>query len=262
MKLRSVAIRIDREGFALNPTSCNPMSANSTISGLNGATASPSGRFQVGGCQALRFKPRLTLRVIGKTNRNSKPRLKAVLTSRPGEANIRRAQVNLPRSEFLEQSHIKTICSRVQFAQGDGNGSACPKGSIYGRAKAWTPLLAEPLEGPVYLRSSSHKLPDLVAALNGQIDIALDGKIDSGKNHGIRNTFEVVPDAPVSRFVLEMSGGKKGLLVNSENLCSPKARRDAIVRLTGQNGKVHSFKPPVANQCKKGKKPRGRNGKR
>lgn len=101
-----------------------------------------------------------------------------------------------------------------------------------------------------------------MAALNGQIDIALDGKIDSGKNHGIRNTFEVVPDAPVSRFVLEMSGGKKGLLVNSENLCSPKARRDAIVRLTGQNGKVHSFKPPVANQCKKGKKPRGRNGKR
>jgi hypothetical protein len=255
LKLRSIAIKVDRGDFSLNPTSCNPMTASSTLSALGGATSSPSSRFQVGGCAALPFKPGLRLQVLGKTNRNSKPRLKAVLTARPGEANLRRAQVNLPHSEFLEQNHIKTVCTRVQFAQGDGNGSACPRGSIYGHAKAWTPLLAEPLEGPVYLRSSANKLPDLVAALDGQIDIALDGKVDSGKNRGIRNTFEVVPDAPVSRFVLEMSGGKKGLLVNSENLCSPKAKRRALVRLTGQNGKVHAFKPTVANGCgKKGRR--------
>ena len=108
----------------------------------------------------------------------------------------------------------------------------------------------------VYLRSNGgeRKLPDLVAGLNGQISIALWGKVDSGPNKGIRNTFEAVPDAPVSRFVLEMSGGKKGLLVNSENLCSKKAQRKAIVRFTGQNGKVRQFKPVVANQCKKHKK--------
>jgi hypothetical protein len=262
LKLRSIEIKVDRQDFSLNPTSCNAMSASSTMSGLNGASASSSVRFQVGGCQALPFRPDLKLRVIGKTNRDAKPRLKAVLTARPGEANIRRAQVNLPHSEFLEQAHIKTICSRAQFAQGDGNGSACPKGSIYGRAKVWTPLLDQPLEGPVYLRSSSNKLPDLVAALDGQIDIALDGKIDSGKNRGIRNTFEVVPDAPVSRFVLEMNGGKKGLLVNSENLCSSKAKRDAIVRLSGQNGKVRAFKPRVANSCPTHKKSKGQKGKR
>jgi hypothetical protein len=257
LKLRSIEIKVDRGDFSLNPTSCDPMTAGSTIGDLSGATASPSSRFQVGGCRALPFKPGLRLQVIGKTNRNSKPRLKAVLVARPGEANIRRAQVNLPHSEFLEQGHIRTVCTRAQFAAGDGNGSACPKGSIYGRAKAWTPLLAEPLEGPVYLRSSSNKLPDLVAALDGQIDIALAGKVDSGKNKGIRNTFEVVPDAPVSRFVLEMNGGRKGLLVNSENLCSPKAKRRALVRLTGQNGKVHAFKSPVANGCKRKGKRKG-----
>jgi hypothetical protein len=202
--------------------------------------------------------------VIGKTNRNSKPRLKAVLTAKPGEANIRRAQVNLPHSEFLEQNHIKTVCTRVQFAEGNGNGSACPKGSIYGKAKAWTPLLDHPIEGYVYLRSNGgeRKLPDLVAALNGQVSIALWGKVDSGNNKGIRNTFEVVPDAPVSRFVLEMNGGKKGLLVNSENLCkAAKAQRTAIVRLTGQNGKVHAFKPLVQNQCKKKGKGGGKKGR-
>jgi hypothetical protein len=257
LKVRSVTIDIDRSGFSLNPTNCEVMSATASIGSSDGATAKPSNRFQVGGCESLPFKPRLKLQVIGKTKRNAKPSLKAELTAKPGEANIARAQVNLPHSEFLEQNHIKTVCTRVQFAEGDGNGSACPAGSIYGKVKAWSPLLEAPLEGNVYLRSNGgeRKLPDVVAALDGQVDIALWGKVDSGKNHGIRNTFEVVPDAPVSRFVLEMFGGKKGLLVNSENLCSKKAKRNAIVRLVGQNGKVENFKPKVQAQCKKhGKK--------
>ena len=253
LQLRSVEIQVTRQGFTLNPTSCDPMTVTSGMSGLNGGSASPSSRFQVGGCDALAFKPQLKLSVLGKTARNAKPRLKAVLTAKPGEANIARAQVNLPHSEFLEQSHIKEVCTRVQFAQGDGNGSACPPGSVYGHAKAWSPLLDQPLEGNVYLRSNGgeRELPDLVAALDGQIDIALWGKVDSGPNEGLRNTFEVVPDAPVSRFVLEMNGGSKGLLVNSENLCSKKAKRQAIVRFTAQNGKVRHFKPTVANSCKK-----------
>jgi hypothetical protein len=89
-------------------------------------------------------------------------------------------------------------------------------------------------------------------ALDGQVRLLLVGKIDTGKNKGIRTTFEAVPDAPVSRFVLEMRGGKKGLLVNSENLCSKKAQKQrAIVRFVGHNGKVRSFKPKVANDCGK-----------
>ena len=86
------------------------------------------------------------------------------------------------------------------------------------------------------------------------------GKVDSGKNKGIRNTFEVVPDAPVEKFELEMKGGKKyGLLENSENLCkAPKEKRQAIVRFTAQNGKVEQSKPVVANQC--GKKSKSKKG--
>jgi hypothetical protein len=253
LKLRSVDIKIDRQEFSLNPTSCAPMAVGAKVGGANGATASASSRFQVGGCEGLPFRPKLTLRVLGRTNRNAKPRLKAVLTEKAGEANMARAQVNLPHSEFLEQGHIKTVCTRAQFAEGDGNGSACPRGAIYGRARAWSPLLEKPLEGNVYLRSNGgeRKLPDLVAALDGQVDIALRGKVDSGPNGGIRSTFEVVPDAPVSRFVLEMDGGKKGLLVNSEDLCGTKRGRPAIVRLTGQNGKTRAFKPLLKRRCGK-----------
>ncbi|HVS99164.1 MAG TPA: hypothetical protein VHE08_01475 [Solirubrobacterales bacterium] len=256
LKVRSVTVDLDRSQFSLNPTNCSAKVLTASIGSSDGATANPSNRFQVGGCDALPFKPNLKLKVIGKTRRNAKPRFRAELTAKPGEANIATAQVNLPHSEFLEQNHIKTVCTRVQFAEGDGNGSACPPGSIYGHATAWSPLLEKPLEGNVYLRSNGgeRKLPDLVAALDGQVDIALWGKVDSGPNHGIRNTFEVVPDAPVSRFVLEMNGGRKGLLVNSENLCSKKAKRRAIVRFTGQNGKVRQFKPKVQAQCRKHRK--------
>jgi hypothetical protein len=256
LKVRSVNINVNRDGFILNPTNCTPTTVSASLGGSSGATATPSSRFQVAGCRNLPFAPNLKLKVLGGTKRNAKPRLKAELTAKPGEANIATAQVNLPHSEFLEQNHIKTVCTRVQFAEGDGNGSACPPGSIYGKATAWSPLLEQPLQGNVYLRSNGgeRKLPDLVAALDGQVDIALWGKVDSGPNHGIRNTFEVVPDAPVSRFLLEMAGGKKGLLVNSENLCSKKAKRQAIVRFTGQNGAEHNFKPKVQAQCKKQKK--------
>jgi hypothetical protein len=255
LDIRSIAIDLDRPNFTLNPTDCEPMQVLGATTSTLGQAAALRNRFQVGGCKGLDFAPKLALRVFGKTNRNSKPRFRAVLTTKPGEANIARAQVNLPHSEFLEQSHLHDICTRVQWNAGGGHGEGCPKKSIYGHARAITPLLEKPLQGPVYLRSSAHKLPDLVAALNGQIDVELDGKVDTGPNNGIRNTFEVVPDAPVSKFVLELKGGGKGLLVNSEPLCSEQAKTHATVRFVGQNGKVESFRPKVANSCKKPKRP-------
>lgn len=251
LDVRSITVKMDRPQFTLNPTNCREMQVGAESTSVFDQTAALSNRFQVAGCRGLAFKPRLALRVFGKTNRNAKPRFRAVVQARPGEANIGRAQVNLPHSEFLEQAHIKTICTRVQFAAGDGNGSACPQGSIYGWAKAWTPLLDRPLVGRVHLRSSDNELPDLVAALNGQVDITLVAKVDSGPNEGIRNTFELVPDAPVSKFMLVMKGGKKGLLVNSEDLCHKKAKTRAIVRFAGQNGAVRHWKPKVRNDCKK-----------
>jgi hypothetical protein len=84
--------------------------------------------------------------------------------------------------------------------------------------------------------------------------VLLAGKVDSGPNKGIRNTFEAVPDAPVEKFVLEMKGGPKySLLENSEPLCKKPQR--AIARFTAQNGTVLQTKPLIANDCKKkGKK--------
>ena len=150
------------------------------------------------------------------------------------------------------------MCTRVQFRAGGGNGEQCPKASVYGRARAISPLLDEPLAGPVYLRSSDNELPDLVAALHSsKVDINLVGRIDS-LNGRIRNTFETVPDAPVTKFVLEMQGGEKGLIVNSTNICKGKNR--AIANFKGQNGRRHHFTPVVKAKCRGKKSAKG--GKR
>ncbi len=269
--LRDIRVFVDRPEFTLNPTDCTATSTASTLlgAGLDFASEADdnpitvSSPFQAADCAALDFKPQLKLSLKGGTKRNQVPALRAVLTARNGDANIAGTEVTLPASQFLEQGHIRTICTRVQFTAGAGNGAECPAGAVYGRARAVTPLLSEPLEGPVFLRSNGGErdLPDLVVALHGQqIDVDLVGYIDSvtRKNKRgeavslIRNRFVTVPDAPVSKFVLEMQGGKKGLLVNSTNICRGKHR--AEVSFTAQNGRVRDFRPIVRAQCGKGKK--------
>jgi hypothetical protein len=247
IQYRDVRIEVQKPDFTVNPTSCEQRAVTTTISSIEGAAAHPSTPFKVGDCASLDFAPKLSFRVKGGTNRGDFQAFSATLTTRKHEANLARVAVTLPHSEFLEQSHIQTVCTRVQFA-----AHKCPEGSIYGSARALTPLLDTPLEGPVYLRSSNHSLPDMVAVLNGQFNVELAGRIDS-KNGGIRNTFDVIPDAPVTKFTLKLQGGAKSLLVNSRNLCKSVSRAD--VKMIGQNGMVHNERPVVENGCpKKGKK--------
>jgi hypothetical protein len=253
LDLRSIAVRLDRPKFSLNPTNC---AALAVAASLHGGGANPldpaafssfpaSAPFQVRGCDRLGFEPKLYMRMFGGTRRAKRPRLRATLIAHAGDANIGRAAVTLPRPLFLEQSNLANVCTRVQFAAHE-----CPRDSIYGFATADTPLLDAPLKGPVYLRSSEHELPDLVADLRGQVEIALAGRIDEVRGR-MRTTYDVVPDVPVSKFVLTLPGGKHGLLVNSTNLCARKYR--VIAKFRGQNGKKANQKPRLRTPCKKRK---------
>jgi hypothetical protein len=257
LDIRSIAVQVAKSDFTLNPTNCEAKEITAESVSPTGQVAHLQNRFQVGGCKGLEFAPKLSIQLKGSTKHTGHPALKAVVTYPEGgeSANIAGAQVNLPRSEFIDQGNLNKTCTRPLL-----RARACPASSVYGKAKAWTPLLAKPLEGNVYLVGGyGFKLPALVAELNGQIHIVLVGKVDTGPNKGIRNTFSAVPDAPVSRFILEMKGGKKyGLLENSENLCAQPQK--GIARFTGQNGKVDTFEPIVQNDCKK--KGAGKKGKK
>jgi hypothetical protein len=251
LRLRDVRVRLDRPDFVLNPTSCEPLSVVGNAAGGGGNLFSPaddvfarfSNPFRVGACGALGFRPKIGIRLFGGTKRGGHPKLRAVMTARRGDANIAGATVLLPRSVFLDQAHIRTVCTRVQYA-----ASQCPPGSIYGYARAFTPLL----DSPVYLRSSDDRLPNLVADLDGQVRIDLVARIDSLKGR-IRTVFASVPDAPVSKFVLTMRGGKKGLAQNSRNLCARAAF--ARIGMRAHNGRRASLAPKVAPAgCRKARK--------
>lgn len=254
LKVRDVRVHVDRSRFVLNPTSCERFSIEARIWGgganpLDAADDTPvslSDRFQVANCSRLGFKPRLSLRLKGGTERGDHPALTAVLRPRPGDANIAGASAALPRSEFLDQDHIRTVCTRVQFAADN-----CPKAAIYGRAVAFTPLLDFPVRGPVYLRSSDNLLPDLVADFRGPpslpVKFELVGRTDSVRG-GIRNTFDTAPDVPVSKFVLRLQGGNKGLLINSTDICRKDFR--ARVRFKAHNGKRRTLRPKLRADCR------------
>jgi hypothetical protein len=254
VRLRDVRLDLDRPKFMLNPTSCAEKKVVAHLGGVGASAGSPaddvvaeaSNRFQVGDCASLGFRPKLALRLSGPTHRGGHPRLRAVVAYPKGAyANVARASVALSHAEFLDQGNIRTVCTRVQFAAED-----CPQASIYGHAVASTPLFDQPLRGPVYLRSSHHRLPDLVVALRGPatqpVKIDLDGRIDS-LNGGIRTTFASVPDAPVSRFTLTMQGGRKGLLENSVNVCAHPPH--GLARLRGQNGRSLVLHPALKASC-------------
>ena len=258
LKVRDLRVYADRSKFTLNPTNCQAFKVRATAFGsfanvfdpADDVPVSLSDRFQAANCARLAFKPSFSFRLKGGTRRGDHPALRTVVRPRPHDANFAKAVVTLPRSAFLDQGHIRTICTRVQFA-----AKSCPPGAIYGHATAYTPLVDEPASGPVYLRSSNHNLPDLVVALKGPpsaaVDAELVGRLDSHKG-GIRASFETIPDLPVSKFVLEMQGGKKGLIVNSRNLCARPSR--ATAQLSGQNGKRYEFSPPVQAAGCSGKK--------
>jgi hypothetical protein len=269
LSLRDLHIYTDRPAFTLNATSCEEASTFATLWGagtvLDPAAPFPVGRaarYQAAGCGALGFEPRLGVKLKGKTRRGGFPALRAHYRPRAGDANLRRLALTFPSSAFVEQGHFRTICTRVQFAAGPGHGALCPAGSVYGRARVWTPLLDGPLSGPVILRSSDNNLPDAVFVLRGpasapvKIEVAV--RIDSVKGR-LRATVQSAPDAPVSRAIVDMRGGQKGLFVNSRNLCRKAKRNRARVNLRGQNGKLSRMRPVVrAVGCQKGKKEKRR----
>jgi hypothetical protein len=247
---------VDRPQFILNPTGCREKQITARVTATDGQVATPQDAYQATNCARLPYTPKLKLQLKGATRRSGHPALKAVLTQKPDQANNAKVSVQLPTSQFIDQDHINNPCTRVQF-----NADACPPLSILGTARAMTPLLDQPLEGPVIFRSNGgeRELPDIVADLKGGgLRVIQVGFVDSVPVKGtelarLRTRFLSVPDAPVSKITISLFGGKKrGLLENSRNLC--KTDRLAKVSFTGQNGATQNGNVKMVAGCGKSKK--------
>ena len=262
LDIRSVFLNVNRNDFTLNGTNCRKGGDRGRDQRRRRRTRpnpaaysafKVSDEFQATGCNKLKFRPKLKIRLFGKTQRAKHPKLRAVLKARGGRRQHppglgRAAARALPRPGEPRQRSAPGSSSPPTNARRDRSTA---------RPAAFTPLLGKPLEGPVYLRSSNNTLPDMVAHLEGQVDIDLVGRIDSF-NGGIRTTFGRVPDVPVTKFVLTLPGGKKGLLVNSTNLCAKPVK--AIIRIKAQNGKKPNKQAEAAHAVQGKKKRRSSSG--
>lgn len=258
LRVRDVRVFVDRPDFTFNASGCEAerslasifASASELFSGAGEVSSSQSSPYQAAGCPGLGFEPQLSLRFKGGMRRNGHPAVKALVSypypSGPGHSNLAAVTAKLPKSEFIDQGHINNPCTRVQF-----NAGACPPGSVLGTAKAWTPILDSPLEGPVYFRSNGGEraLPDIVADVRGEgFRVIQVGFVDSVKGR-IRTRFLSLPDLPVEKLSLNLFGGKRGLLVNSANLCS-KTRRVSLL-LSAHNEKSVRWSPAIKTDCQR-----------
>ena len=203
-------------------------------------------RFQVAGCSALGLKPSLSLSLSGKgqTTDGKHPAISAALTQPAGQANLKKVRVALPLSLALDPENANGLC---EFVDGSKAEPTCPTNSIVGTATATTPILDEPLSGPVYFVKNVRKdpksgrdirtLPKLVIPLVGQngVKLTLTGTSDVVDDQLV-TTFDQIPDAPVSSFKLNINGGKGGILtVSGADIC--KATQIAEQEVDGQNNK-------------------------
>jgi hypothetical protein len=238
LNLRDLRLNLDRPRFILNPTSCEPLSFGGTAAPPGGGEVPLSSRFQAADCAALPFRPRLGLSLSGGLGRNAHPRVEVELTQRPGGANLAAAAFTLPAGELLDTRRIGALCADEPATGG------CPAASRLGHAVIRSPLLSQPLRGPVFLRAPSHRYPDLLAVLHsGQLSLRLHGTVGAAPGGRLRLRLERIPDLPVSRSTLSFAAGRRGIFVNSASLCGRSLHADA--QLTAHNGRHLSLRPAL-----------------
>ncbi len=233
LQIQHVNVLVNRPGFTFNPTNCDPQTITGAIDSAEGASSPVSDPFQVTNCASLKFAPKFAVSTSGKTSRASGASL-SVYLSYPNNAggafdgpegdytNIARVKVELPKQLPSRLTTLQKACSSAQF---ESNPAGCPAASIVGHAKAVTPLLPVPLEGPAYFVShGGEAFPSLIIVLQGYgVTVDLVGSTFINEKTGVTSsTFKTVPDAPVGSFELTLPEGKYSALAANANLCKQK----------------------------------------
>jgi hypothetical protein len=247
IRLRSIRVNLNRPEFIINPTNCAPTQIHSEGVGDQGTVTGFDSYFHPVNCFALGFKPRMTVRQLGGrkgTHRVANPALQFDLVTRKGDANVKSLSVTLSNAFEIDQRHLGNICSEKELAE-----TRCAGRQRIGVATTTTPLLDQPLSGPVFAVSGSGGLPRLAFILNGQVDLLPRARTVTIKGGRLSTTVPVVPDAPIGHFRLIVFGGKHGYLANTRDLCRhvPKVR----IAYAAQNGRTKSETRRVKVTCGK-----------
>jgi hypothetical protein len=222
LRLRTANVTIDRPGFIFNPTNCAAQHIEATIVGVQGDAAKVSSPFAVAGCAGLHFGPKFTVSTSAKTSRTNGASLDAQLvfpTSSGPQSNIAHVKVELPKRLPSRLTTLQKACREATF---QANPANCPAPSVIGVAKAVTPVLPVPLEGPVYFVSrGGEAFPNLVVVLQGYgVRVDLTASTFISKAGVTSTTFNGIPDVPVDSFELYLPEGHYSALTALGNLCT------------------------------------------
>jgi hypothetical protein len=219
--VRDIKVSIDRSDFTINPTACEPRPISSTLTSSLGAVASTSTPLHAEACDELAFKPTFKASTNGRTSRAAGASLTVALTmpvKLGTQANIREVKVELPKQLPSRLTTLQKACTEAQF---NANPAGCPSASFIGHARANTPILPVPLEGPViFVSHGGEAFPSLILVLQGYgftIDIV--GSTHISPQGITSTTFKTIPDEPVGSFQVTIPQGKYSALAANANLC-------------------------------------------
>lgn len=150
LQVRTVHVSINRPYFTFNPTNCSQLATIATFTSTKRATSTDSSPFYASGCAGLPFHPMLTATVGAAASRLRGTSLTITVISHPGEANIAETDLRLPAQLPARLTTLQKACLA---AVSQANPATCPPESDIGTATVTTPILDNPLTGPVYLVS-------------------------------------------------------------------------------------------------------------
>jgi hypothetical protein len=263
LEIQHVNVNINRHDFTFNPTNCTPMTLTGKLGSTEGATAPVSVPFQITNCAVLAFKPKLEASTGGKWTRTGGTSLNVKLSypAGPYDANIARVKVELPRALPSRLPTLQKACLASVF---EANPANCPAASVIGHARATTPVLPVPLEGPAYFVShGGEAFPSLIVVLQGYgVTVQLVGTTYISKTGVTSSTFKTVPDAPVGSFELNLPAGPYSALTGLGNLCKSKSL-SMPTEFVGQNGaEIHTTTKIAVTGCGKASLSKHRKGRR
>lgn len=235
LRLRRLDVTVDRPGFLLNPTACGQHTVRSAIRSVDGSAATPAGQIGVAGCEQLAFTPTITATAAGRPTRKRGGSLLVTLTQPPGQANLRKVSVQLPREFSARGDTVALACLEAVYV---ADPNACGPVSRVGTAEATTPVLPGSLNGHAWLVGHNARLPTLEVRLEGSgVQLGLSSLIKFGK--GYSSTFDRLPDVPVRRFTIDLPQGPHSLIGVAGSLCR-KPRLSMPTTYTGQDGRTRT----------------------
>jgi hypothetical protein len=241
LRLQSLELTTnERPGLFTTPTSCSKQEVTGSAVNEAGGSASLSTPFFVGDCGDLRFSPRVSTSTEGRASRRGGVALRlAIRNGRGRQANLRSVAIGFPPQLSPRLSAIQGACPAATFAAGV---ELCPPTSTIGTASIQSPIFGAPFKGAAYLVSRGKEaLPRIVLIMNAEgTTLELVGSLSLSKKGTLSATFDDLPDAPISRFVLTLPKGPHSALGANflrgagAPLCGRGIRM--TLRLSGYNG--------------------------